>query len=190
VLEAQKKIAIRELNESAVMALVVEQAAALTDAAAAMIALVEGEELVYRVGAGLAVAHAGFRLRIDESLSGLCVRQGVTLRCHDANSDGRVDVEACRRLGAISIVCVPLNHGGRVIGVLTVYDPRANAFDCADVTTLDLLCGVIAAHMARNPAGASTLRSRADAALSAAKRQMTVRALRGMPNPQLTTRSG
>jgi GAF domain-containing protein len=148
VVEAQRKIAISELNESAVMALVVEQAAGLTDAAASVIELAEGDEMVYRVGAGLAVAHAGLRLKIDGSLSGLCVREGVTLHCRDATTDGRVDLETCRRVGAMSIVCVPLSHDGRVIGVLKVYDPRPNAFDCDDVITLDLLSGVIAAQLA------------------------------------------
>jgi diguanylate cyclase (GGDEF)-like protein len=148
VVETQRKIAITELNENAVMALVVEQAAALTEAAGAVVELAEGDEMVYRVGAGLAVAHAGLRLKIDQSLSGLCVREGATLHCHDASTDSRVDAEACRRVGAMSMVCVPLNHHGRVIGVLKVYDPRPNVFDCDDVMTLDLLSGVIAAHMA------------------------------------------
>jgi diguanylate cyclase (GGDEF)-like protein len=35
-----------------------------------------------------------------------------------------------------------------VVGVLKVYDERAHAFDAADVETLSLLSGVIAAHMA------------------------------------------
>jgi GAF domain-containing protein len=181
VVETQRKIAISQLNEGAVMALVVEQAAGLTDAAASVIELAEGDEMVYRVGVGLAVEQAGVRLKIDQSLSGLCVRQGVTLHCHNAATDGRVDPEACRRVGAISIVCVPLNRDSRVIGVLKVYDPRPNAFDGDDVIVLDLLSGVIAAHMAHVGECREHL---------AAKRQATVRALRGTPSPQLTTRSG
>jgi len=46
------------------------------------------------------------------------------------------------------MVCVPLIHAGRVTGVLKVYDRRPNAFSQSDVGTLDLLSGVIGAHMA------------------------------------------
>jgi diguanylate cyclase (GGDEF)-like protein len=47
------------------------------------------------------------------------------------------------------MVCVPLSHAGRVAGVLTVYDPRPNAFLKKDVVALDLLSGAIGAHMAQ-----------------------------------------
>jgi diguanylate cyclase (GGDEF)-like protein len=104
--------------------------------------------MVYHVGRGAGAGHVGLRLPISSSLSGLCVRQGTTLHCVDAATDGRVDREACRRVGAISMVCVPLAHADRVVGVLKVYDPRASAFSDEDVATLDLLSGVIAAHMA------------------------------------------
>jgi len=48
----------------------------------------------------------------------------------------------------MSMVCLPLTHRDRVIGVLKVYDARPHAFGAEDVMTLDLLSGLIAAHMA------------------------------------------
>jgi diguanylate cyclase (GGDEF)-like protein len=148
IIETQNQIAATALDLDAVMKLVVERAGSLTCANAAVIELADGDEMVYHVGAGAAAEHVGLRLRVDSSLSGLCVRQGRTLHCRDASADDRVNLDACRRVGAMSMVCVPLSHDGRVIGVLKVYDPRPNAFVSDDVATLDLLSGVIASHMA------------------------------------------
>ena len=148
IIETQNRIAATALNLEAVMSLVVERAQALTGAQAAVIELVDGEQLVYHVGHGAAEPYVGLRLAIDSSLSGRCVRERMILHCHDAADDDRVDLEACRRVGAISMVCVPLSHDGRIAGVLKVSDPRPNVFSQADVATLDLLSGVIAAHMA------------------------------------------
>jgi diguanylate cyclase (GGDEF)-like protein len=48
----------------------------------------------------------------------------------------------------MSMVCVPLRHGDRVVGVLKVYDPEPHAFGPVDVEVLRLLSGVIASHLA------------------------------------------
>jgi diguanylate cyclase (GGDEF)-like protein len=130
------------------MELVLERAQSATGAAAAVVELSEGEEMVYHVVRGTAADHLGLRLSAATSLSGLCVRQGQVLHCDDAAQDDRVDLEACRRVGAMSMVCVPLSHSGQVVGALKVYDPAPAAFDAGDVETLELLSGVIAAHMA------------------------------------------
>jgi diguanylate cyclase len=148
IIETLNEIARTALDLDEVMAIVMRCGRALTGAAAAVVEMVEGEHLVYRVASGAAEPYAGTRLRIDASLSGLCVRTGEVLRCDDAETDDRVDLEAARQVGAMSMLCVPLRHGDRVDGVLKVYDPRPHAFDDADVQTLRLLSGFIAAHIA------------------------------------------
>ena len=148
IIRAQNEIATSALDLDAVMQLVVQRARVLTGADASVVELAEGEEMVYHVVAGTAVGYAGVRLRIDSSLSGLCVQLGETLHCRDASRDDRVDLDACRRVGAMSMVCVPLSHDDRVIGVLKVYDRQLDAFSGQDVATLDLLAGIIAAQMA------------------------------------------
>ena len=147
IIRIQNEIAASALDLTAVMELVLERAQSATAAAAAVVELSEGEEMVYHVARGTAADHVGLRLSAATSLSGLCVRQGQVLHCEDAARDDRVDLEACRRVGAMSMVCVPLSHCGRVVGVLKVYDPAPGAFDVSDVETLELLSGVIAAHM-------------------------------------------
>ena len=113
IIETQKEIAATELDIDAVMALVVRRARELTGAAAAVIELADGEEMVYHVGSGAAAEEGGV-----------------------AESEAR------------SLICVPLSYAGRPVGLIKVYDPGQDAFSDEDLTTLDVLSGVIAAQMA------------------------------------------
>ena len=112
-----------------------------------MIEIADGEEMVYRVATGEATPFLGVRLKMASSLSGLCIAEGQVLRSDDTSSDPRVDAEACRRVNARSMLCVPLVHRRETVGVLKVYSPRASNFIDADVETLELLSDLIAAHM-------------------------------------------
>lgn len=147
IVEIQNEIAATQLNLDAVMQLVAERAAEMTGADAGVVEVPVAGEMVYRAATGAAAEHVGLRLDIDRSLSGMCLRAGAVLRCDDATRDVRVDGEACRRVGAVSMLCVPLRHRGSVMGVLKVYAPDANAFGGGDVELLNHLSGVIAAHM-------------------------------------------
>ncbi len=124
VVEAQHEIASAGLDMDEVMRTIVEQTQALTGAAGVVIELVEGEEMVYRGVGGAATPHLGLRLRVDASLSGLCVRTGRILRCDDCEQDERVDREACRRVGARLLVVAPLSGRERVLGALKTYSPE------------------------------------------------------------------
>src|SRR5262245_6093788 len=99
------------------MNVVVQRAQRLSGASAAAIELREGDEMVYRAASGSAASALGLRLKIQTSLSGLCVRERVTLMCNDTESDPRVDREACRRIGVRSMLVVPLCTRGEVVGV-------------------------------------------------------------------------
>jgi diguanylate cyclase (GGDEF)-like protein len=152
VIDTQNEIAASALDLEATMALVVRRAREIVGAAAGVVELVDGENMVYHVASGTAKEYVGLRLRADASLSGLCVSRNEPLYCANSTIDPRVDVDACRLVGAASMVCIPLNHDGMTVGVLKVYDPSAYAFDTLDLRTLDLLSGVIAAHMAHSSA--------------------------------------
>ena len=148
VIQTQEQIVASGLNLEAVMDLVVERAQALTEASAGVIEMVDGDDMVYTAVAGTAEGHSGLRLKVGGSLSGTSVVENEVLHCSDARRDGRVDRAAAERLGAISVVCAPLLHQGRPVGVLKVYDPEPRAFSDADVTIIGLLSRVIASHMA------------------------------------------
>jgi diguanylate cyclase (GGDEF)-like protein len=147
IIKTQTEIAASDLDLNAVMQLIASRGQELTGANAGVIEIADGDEMVYRVTTGEASPFLGVRLKMATSLSGLCVREGRVLRSDDTDDDPRVDAEACRRVNARSMLCVPLIHDGETVGVLKVYSPQANHFGEADVETLELLSDLIAAHM-------------------------------------------
>lgn len=147
IIRTQTEIAASDLDPSAIMQLIAERARELTRASSGVIELAEGEEMVYAVTSGEATPYLGTRLRMATSLSGRCVLEGRVLRSDDTTADPRVDAEACRRVHAASMLCVPLAHQGETVGVLKVYSPEAHHFDDGDVETLELLSELIAAHI-------------------------------------------
>jgi diguanylate cyclase len=129
------------------MRLATERAQLATAADGAAIELADGEEMVYRVVSGCASGSLGLRLRLDSSLSGLATRTGEVQSCMDSEQDARVDREACRRIGLRSMLCVPLVHRDRSIGVLKVMSGRVAAFDETDTAVLRLLAAMVASAM-------------------------------------------
>jgi diguanylate cyclase (GGDEF)-like protein len=148
VIATQNEIVAAGLDLDAVMNRVVHRAKDLTAADASVVEIAEGEHMVYTAAAGAAELHIGVRLKVAASLSGLSVLTGDIQRCDDTAKDDRVDLDACMQIGARSMVCVPLRYDDRVVGVLKVYDERAHAFDDGDIEVLELLSGLIGAHMA------------------------------------------
>ena len=129
------------------MNVVVHAAARLTSSDAAVIELHEGDEMVYRAGAGVASSFVGLRLQMSNSLSGMCVHLNETLYCMDSEVDERVDREACRRVGARSMLVTPLRYRGIPLGVLKVYSSRRSAFEDGSAEVLRLLVGIVSASM-------------------------------------------
>jgi diguanylate cyclase (GGDEF)-like protein len=147
IIQTQTEIAASDLEVGAVMELIARRAQDLTQSSGGVIEIADGDEMVYRVTTGEATPFLGVRLKMDASLSGRCVREEKVLRCDDTATDPRVDSEACRRVNAHSMICVPLIHREETVGVLKVYASRVDNFDDGDVETLELLSELIAAHM-------------------------------------------
>jgi diguanylate cyclase (GGDEF)-like protein len=147
IIQTQTEIAASDLDLEAVMELIAKRAQDLTEASGGVIEIADGDEMAYRVTTGEATPFQGVRLKMDASLSGRCVREERVLRSDDTAKDPRVDSEACSRVNAHSMICVPLIHQEETVGVLKVYASQVNNFDEGDVETLELLSELIAAHM-------------------------------------------
>jgi diguanylate cyclase (GGDEF)-like protein len=164
IIRTQTEVVAGDLDPEAIMQLIAERAQELTRASAGLIELAEGDEMVYTVTTGEATPYLGMRLQKETSLSGRSVIEGRVLRSDDTSADERVDAEACRRVNAASMICVPLSHKSETVGVLKVYAPQPNHFGDDDVETLELLSELIAAHLSHaNLYEAETRHSRRDA---------------------------
>ena len=149
LVRTQTAIGTAAFSLDAVLATAVEEARAITAAEAAVIELPDDEDLVYRAVAGTAGGHLGLRLRRDGSFSGESLRTRRTLVCADSETDVRVDREACRRVGARSMVVVPLPHDDGAAGVLKVYSSQRGAFSDAHAGVLSILASMIGPALAR-----------------------------------------
>ncbi len=149
VLEVQSLINEPNFDLDVFMQRVVDVAQQLTRAKGAVVELVEGDEMAYRCTSTTLNQHVGMRIRRAGSLSGQCIDEARALRCDDAQSDPRVDQEACRRVGVQSMVCTPLFQSGRAIGVLKVMSAEVHAFDADDDFLLNLLGGALGAALGR-----------------------------------------
>src|SRR5215210_6322582 len=149
VVALQNAIGAAENSLDEVLSIVVSRAPELTGADAGVVEFREGDEMVYRAVSGTAEPFRGLRLHVDESLSGLAVKEGRVLRCDDAAADPRVDRLAAEAVGAISMLCVPLQDRGRVLGVLKLYAEREGAFDADDERLAGVLSQLIGTHLAR-----------------------------------------
>jgi GAF domain-containing protein len=147
VIALQNAIVAAQNNLEEVLSIVVSRAPELTGADAGVVEFREGDEMVYRAVSGTAEPFRGLRLRVDESLSGLAVTEGRVQRCDDAATDPRVDRLAAEAVGAISMLCIPLQDSGRVLGVLKLYAGREGAFDADDERIAGLLTQVIGTHL-------------------------------------------
>jgi diguanylate cyclase (GGDEF)-like protein/PAS domain S-box-containing protein len=128
---------------------------AVPNATGAIVEIQDGDCLVYRAASGSASDHVGLRLPSPTSLSWLCMIAAKAQVSIDTEADQRVDVEACRRIGARSMIVVPLSLQGSPVGVLKIFAATPAAFDNRDLLTVQLLAGHIAIGLA-NAAQADT----------------------------------
>jgi len=144
VIQIQARIVAAGQGRQTVMDAVAGEAMVLTGGDGAVVELAEGDEMVYSAATGSSRAHVGLRLSLHGSISGLCVRSGTVLRCDDTNDDPRVDAEACRAIGARSMVVVPLvDDGGATVGVLKVHSAQPECFDDSDAEVLGMLAPLV-----------------------------------------------
>src|SRR5215831_21192560 len=130
-----------------VLQLVAERAIAITGADGIAIALAESDEIVLRASAGSTCPDPGTRIDRDSAFSGACFRSAQIVICDDAETDQRVNLHACRKLGARSMVAVPLCGRRRVIGVLEAFSSWPFAFNEIDVRNLSLLAELVLAAL-------------------------------------------
>ena len=128
-----------------VLQLVVERAMAVTGSDGVAVALADGDEIICRASCGNMVPDRGVRLDPTSGFSGLCFRSGRVVRCDNVEDDPRVDAQAAQRLGARSMVAVPLAGQQNTIGLLEAFSYDAYAFNDSDVRSLSLLAELVLA---------------------------------------------
>ncbi len=125
--------------EGIILANLLEEVQVATGATGAAIALVRGAEMVCCATTGPNAPDLGAWLDPDTGLSGRCIQTRELQQCSDTETDPRVDLEACRRLGVRSIVVLPLMDSDQLFGVFEILSSRPDAFGQRDLDSLQTL---------------------------------------------------
>ncbi|NJN95058.1 MAG: GAF domain-containing protein [Anaerolineales bacterium] len=129
------------LDPQSVLQLIADEARRLTLAGGAFVFMLERDELCLSVISGeqafdIAV---GFRMPMNQSVTGVALQSGQILRLADAGQDPRTNQDLVRRLKAHSLVIVPLVSGPRIIGSISVVNKTTGPFTGDDERVLSML---------------------------------------------------
>jgi len=129
---------LEETELDSALQLLVERAQYITGATGTALALPQGEEMVCRASAGSSAPAVGARLQVRSGLTGESIARRQLLRCDNAESDPRVNLETCRALGIASIVVLPLlRRNGEVRGLFELFSDHPYAFEERDLIALE-----------------------------------------------------
>jgi putative methionine-R-sulfoxide reductase with GAF domain len=127
-----------EAELEAALQLLVERAQYITGATGTALALPQSGEMVCRASAGSCAPSIGARLQVRSGLTGESIARRQLLRCDNAETDPRVNLETCRALGIASIVVLPmLRRNGEVRGLFELFSDHPYAFEERDLIALE-----------------------------------------------------
>src|SRR5271154_6039922 len=136
--DIDRKRSLEETELDSALQLLVERAQYITGATGSALALPQGEEMVCRASAGASAPAVGARLQVQSGLTGESIARRQLLRCDNAESDPRVNLETCRALGIASIVVLPLlRRSGEVRGLFELFSDHPYAFEERDLIALE-----------------------------------------------------
>ena len=135
---SERRGALEERELESALQLLVERALYITGATGAALALPQGDEMVCRASAGMSAPAVGVRMQVVSGLTGESIVRRQLLRCDNAETDSRVNLEACRSLGIASIVVLPLfRQNGEVRGLIELFSDHPYAFEERDLVALE-----------------------------------------------------
>ncbi len=121
----------------------------VTGADSAVVEVVDGADAVHRVTVGSREDASSEQSGGVPEHPWLTPDTSISMACTDAETDPRVDREACRRLATRSLITVPLRHAGAALGAITVASSPPDAYSDVQTLSLQLLAAQAAAAAAR-----------------------------------------
>lgn len=147
IIETQNLLASANFDLQAFMQLLANEVHELTPATGTVIELVEDEYMVYKAVTGTVSNYHGLKLPVANSISGLCIVENKILISPDTEKDPRVNLDACRKIAARSLIVAPLVSSGKAVGVLKILSKYPDAFNDLHIKVLQLMAGFIASGL-------------------------------------------
>ena len=140
LVEIQQFIASERFDFDNEMQMVVDRVLKVSKAGGVAIALLESDQLVYRVGVGNATKQIGRRVAavLNASSSGQEI-----LRVEDASKDKRIEADICRQFGAMSLLMLPICQNSILRGVLQLSFDDAHSFPDHEIRVYRLMAGAL-----------------------------------------------
>jgi GAF domain-containing protein/PilZ domain-containing protein len=145
--KAQLEAHNMENKLTALLQFLTERAQFITGGTGAALALRDGANMICRARSGVTAPPLGAQLQTSSSFSGECLRTGEMLHCKNVETDKRVDLETCRRLGIESILVMPLYRQKAIIGLFEVFAAQPNAFTEHDIKALQRFAAMMESAM-------------------------------------------
>ena len=142
LIEIQQFMASGEFDQDRAMQVVADRALKVCAANGVAIALIEGNELVFRSGSGKAAQDVGRRVPAVLSVSPLREMREI-LRVENSKTDMRIEAHICRQFGAIALLMLPIWKNHVLAGVLLVLFDDAHSFQENEVRTYRLMVGAL-----------------------------------------------
>lgn len=149
IVEFQRLIAKGELDADGAMRLIVDCARDVANADGIAIAVLEGNQLVYRAGSGVASSYVGRHAIASLVVSADTHVSREILRVENAETDTRIEAAICRQFGAMSLIILLLYRDRAAVGLLQVLFAEPHAFQDREVRTYRLMAGLIEDAMSR-----------------------------------------
>ena len=149
LVDLQGRVATGEFDVDRAMPLVADYARNVANATGIAIALLKGDQLVYRAGSGRSAACVGRHVTAILTVSKLTQSRDEILRVEDAKADGRIEAAICRQFGARSLLILPIYDNCALVGVLEVIFDEAHAFHAREVRTYRLMVDLLGEAMSR-----------------------------------------
>jgi hypothetical protein len=143
ILELQGLIVAGELDVDRTMPLIADRARKIADATGIAIAVLKGDQLVYRAGSGSSAACVGRHVTAILSVSKHTQSRAEILRVENAPGDRRIEAAICRQFGARSLLILPIFDDRTLVGVLEIIFRDAHAFQDREVRAYRLMAGLL-----------------------------------------------
>jgi len=150
LVELRGRVATGELDVDGAMPLVADRARNVANATGIAIALLKGDQLVYRAGSGSSAACVGRHVTAILSASKHAQSRDEILRVENAQTDGRIEATICRQFGARSLLILPIYDNRALVGVLEVIFGEAHPFHDREVRIYRLMTGLLGEAMSRS----------------------------------------
>jgi hypothetical protein len=142
VVDTQHEIQTHSYQGTTAFALIANRLCSVTGASGVAIGTVDANKLRYNAAVGTASSLSGTEIDKHDSLASSCLKTGTSFQSPLAQTDPRLNSARCRKLGAQSLLAVPLYHDGRVEGAIELYFSQISGFGDSEIRAAELMAGV------------------------------------------------